>query len=101
MLTIDQQEYFFKLYKNTFYSAYKLEIEASLTEIEKPEVRKQRDLLLREAEHNAAQSARKIVREIKNKTIEELKTIINSSQNKDFGDSLLSELENEIGDEVI
>lgn len=96
MLTKEQQLYFFNLYKNAFYLDDKLEIEESLKEIEKPEVRKNRDRLLKAAEKNATTLARKVVNKIKHKSIEELETLLNSENHESFGEDLLKEIESEL-----
>ena len=99
MLTKKQQNYFFELFRNAFYFDVKATIEEIYKDIEKDEIRQIRDQLLIEAEKRAIKNAKKAVRKIKNKSIDQLLKLFSDDSrpnNEKFGEDLLNEIEKDL-----
>ena len=99
MLSEKEKNYFFEYFKNIFYLDDKATIEEIYSDIEKEEVRKNRDRLLLEAEKRAIENAQKAVRKIKNTTIDQLAQQFgedSASSDRTFGKDLLTEIETDL-----
>ena len=97
MLTEDQQEYLFNVFKNAFYYDNKSAIEENLKQIEGQKTRKERDELLKAAEKNASKLASSMIKKIKHMSMKEISDTINSQEQDNFGKGLLNEVNDELG----
>ena len=97
MLTEDEQEHLFNVFKNAFYNDDKSAIEENLNKIEDQKTRKERDELLNTAEKNASKLASRVIKKIKHMSMKEISDTINSQEQDSFGKGLLNEVNDELG----
>lgn len=96
MLTQEEQNFLFDLYKNALYLEDKYEIEESFKQIDDEKIREKRNRLLKEAEKNASKLAKKLIKKIKHNPIDKLTDILNSEDQGNFGKELLKEIQEEL-----
>ncbi len=95
MLTEEQQQYFFKLYKRAIYQPTKEITEELFNDTENPKTQIKRNRLLADAEKDAEKLARKIVNKIKKYSIEELDARL-KLEPENFGDDLLTDIKSDL-----